>query len=151
MAIVQTMAKWDLRPFCTHDFDSAVFQLMSQDTSRSVRTSHASGSRSIQTEILNFSVNHILQVSCDWILCCDWYALHGAGRQVALWPNPRPCPSVRNRVWPRETTVLYSTEPEGHSHCLFLIMKVKVLLWIFTVSQQLQFPKLCITLMIRDK
>jgi len=39
----------------------------------------------------------------DWILCCDWYALHGAGRQVALWPYPRPFPSVRNRVWPRET------------------------------------------------
>jgi len=30
---------------------------MSQDTSCSVRTSHASGSRSIQTEILNFPVN----------------------------------------------------------------------------------------------
>jgi len=93
----------DLRPFCTRDFDSAVFQLMSQDTSRSVRTSHASGSRSIQTEILNFPVDLILQVSCDCILCCDWYALHSAGRQVALWPNPRPFPSVWNRVWPRET------------------------------------------------
>ena len=92
MAIVQTMAKQDLQPFCTHDFDSAVFQLMSQDTSRSVRTSHASGLRSIQTEILNFPVDHILQVSCDWILCCNWYALHGVGRQVALWPNPRPFP-----------------------------------------------------------
>ena len=33
---------------------------------------------------LNFPVNHILQVSCDWILCCEWYALHGAGRQVAI-------------------------------------------------------------------
>jgi len=77
---------------------------MSQDASCSVRTSHASGSRSIQTEILNFPVNHTLQVSCDWILCCDWYALHGAGRQVALWPYPRLFPSVRNRVWPRETT-----------------------------------------------
>ena len=75
---------------------------MSQDTSHSVRTSHALGSHSIQTEILNFPVNHILQVSCDRILCCDWYALHGAGRQVALWPYPRPFPSVRNRVWPRE-------------------------------------------------
>ena len=73
---------------------------MSQDTSCSVRTSHASGSRSIQTEILNFPVDHILQVSCDWILCCDWYTLHGVGRQVALWPNPRPFPSVWNRVWP---------------------------------------------------
>ena len=52
---------------------------------------------------LNFPVNHILQVSCDWILCCDWYALHDAGRQVALWPYPRPFPSVRNRVWTRET------------------------------------------------
>ena len=47
------------------DFDSAMFQLMSQDTSHSVHTSHASGSRSIQTETLNFPVNHILQVSCD--------------------------------------------------------------------------------------
>ena len=30
---------------------------------------------------LNFPINHIvlLQVSCDWILCCDWYALHGVG------------------------------------------------------------------------
>ena len=28
---------------------------------------------------------------------------HGAGRQVALRPNPRPFPSVRNRVWQRET------------------------------------------------
>jgi len=92
-----------VRPFCTRDFDSAVFQLMSQDTSRSVRTSRASGSRSIQTEILSFPVNHILQVSCDRIQCCDWYALHGAGRQVALWPYPRPFPSVQDRVWPRET------------------------------------------------
>jgi len=80
---------------------------MSQDTSRSVRTSHASGSRSVQTEILNFPVNDILQVSCDGILRCDWCALHGAGRQVALWPNPIPFPSVRNRVWPRETTLPY--------------------------------------------
>ena len=85
------------------DFDSAMFQLMSQDTSHSVCTSHASGSRSIQTEILNFPVNHILQVSCDWKLCCDWYALHGAGQKVALWSYPRPFPSVRNRVWRRET------------------------------------------------
>ena len=47
---------------------------------------------------LNFPVNHILKVdlSCDWILCCDWYALHGAGQQTALWPCPRPFPSVRN-------------------------------------------------------
>jgi len=44
----------DLLPFCTRDFDSAVFQLMSQDTSRSVRPFHASGSCSIQTEIFNF-------------------------------------------------------------------------------------------------
>ena len=51
--------------FLHRDFDSAVVQLMSQDTSRSVRTSHASGSRSIQTEILNFPVDHIRQVSCD--------------------------------------------------------------------------------------
>ena len=43
-----------MRPFCTSDNDSAVIQLMSQDTSRSARTSHASGSRSIQPEILNF-------------------------------------------------------------------------------------------------
>ena len=56
-------------------------------------TSHASRLRSTQTEILNFPVNHILQVSCDWILCCDWYALHGKGRQTALWPCPRPFPS----------------------------------------------------------
>jgi len=66
-------------------------------------TSHASSSHSTQNEILNFPVNHILQVSCDWILCCDWYALHGAGRKTALWPCPRPFPSVQNRVWPRET------------------------------------------------
>jgi len=38
------------------------------------------------------------------MLCCDWYALHGAGQQVALWPYPRPFPSVRNRVWPHETS-----------------------------------------------
>jgi len=52
-------------------------------------------------------IDHVDQVSCDWILCCDWYALHGAGRQAALWPNPRPFPSVRNRVWPRETIPTY--------------------------------------------
>ena len=49
------------------------------------------------------AINHILQVSCDWILCCDWYTLHGTGRQTALWPCPRPFPLVWNRVWPRET------------------------------------------------
>jgi len=92
-----------LATFCTRDFDSAMFHLTSQDTSRSVRTSHASGSCSIQTEIMNFPIHHILQVSCDWILCCNWYTLHGAGQQVALWPYPRPFPSVWNRVWPHET------------------------------------------------
>jgi len=92
-----------LATFLHRDFDSAVFQLISQDTSRSVRTPHASGSHSIQTDFWNFPVNHILLVSCDWILCCDWYALHGAGWQVALWPYPRPFPLARNRVWPRET------------------------------------------------
>ena len=68
------------------------------------RTSHASSPHSTQTEISNFPVNHILQVSCDWILCCDWYALQGVGRQTALWPCPRPFPSVQNRVWPRNTS-----------------------------------------------
>jgi len=63
MAIVQMMAK-------TCNLSAPVisillFQLMSRDTSHSVRTSHASGSCSIQTEILNFPINHILQVSCD--------------------------------------------------------------------------------------
>jgi len=57
-------------------------------------TSHASNSHSTQTEILNFPIN---QVSCSWILCCDWYALHSVWRQTTLWPCPRPFPSV----WPR--------------------------------------------------
>ena len=58
------------------------------------RTSHASNSLSTQTEILNFLVNH---VSCDWILCCDWYTLHGAWWWTTIWPGPRPFPSVRPR------------------------------------------------------
>ena len=71
-------------------------------------TSHASSSHSTQTD---FPVNHILQVSCDWILCCDWYALHDAGRQAALWPCPRPFPSVRNRVWPHKTSLAIALFP----------------------------------------
>ena len=57
-------------------------------------TCHASNSLSTQTEILNSLVN---QVSCDWILCCDWYTLHGAWWWTTIWPCPRPFPSVRPR------------------------------------------------------
>jgi len=67
---------------------STVFQLMTQDTSCSAHFSCFS----TQTEILNFLVN---QVSCDWILCCDWHTLHSAWRWTALWSCPRPFPSVR--------------------------------------------------------
>ena len=39
-----------------------------------------------------------------WLNTVLWLVhLHGAGRQVARWPYPRPFPSVRNRVWPCET------------------------------------------------
>jgi len=47
---------------------------------------------------LKFPINHILQVSCDWIPCCDWYTPHSAGRQTALRPCPRPLPSVQARL-----------------------------------------------------
>ena len=83
--------------------------------SHSARTSHASSLHSTQTEILNFPVNHILQVSCDWILCCDWYTLHSAGQQVTLWPCPRPFPSARNRIWPHETT-----KPTANAKTVFI-------------------------------
>ena len=113
MAIVQTMAKQDLQPFCTHDFDSAVFQLMSQDTSRSVRTSHASGLRSIQAEVLNFPVNHIRYHVTEY---CTVIGTHPTvrgdkllyGHVPDLFPRcgigsgharlPRPYPQ-RERVW----------------------------------------------------
>jgi len=64
-------------------------------------TSHAPSSLSTQAQILNFPINRMLLVSCDWILCCDWYALHGVGQQTAPWPCPRPFPW--NRVWPHKT------------------------------------------------
>ena len=65
-------------------------------------TSHASSLLSTQSGILDFLVNHILQVACDWILCYEWYALHSAGWQTALWP----CHTlVWNGVWPCETSL----------------------------------------------
>jgi len=103
---------------------------MSQDTSRSFHTSHASGSCSIQTEILNFPINHILQVSCDSILCCDWYTLHGAGWQVALWPYPRPFSSVQNRVWPCETML---AEPPCSAEAMY-VRFIAWLSWVHTMQ-----------------
>jgi len=68
---------------------STIFQLMTQDTSCSA---HFSYFKFTLCSKWNFEVN---QVSCDWILCCDWYALHSAWRQTALWPCPGPFPLMR--------------------------------------------------------
>jgi len=44
------MSKLDWGRLCTCYFDSSVFHRMSEYVFRSVRTSHAAGTRSIQTE-----------------------------------------------------------------------------------------------------
>ena len=98
---------------------------MTQDNSRTV---HVSWFKFTLQSSWNFefSVNHILQVSCDWILHCDCYALHGAGAtncsmamsQTALWPC---LPSVQNRVWPCKTT------PSGGAHTVYFHSVVAIM------------------------
>ena len=93
----------DLQPFSLVISISTLFQLMTQDTSQF--TSHASSLLSPPN--WNF-VNHILQVPCDWIRFCDWYALHRAGQQTAQWTCPKPHSprlplTAQNGVWPCET------------------------------------------------
>ena len=76
---------------------------MSQDTSPSVHTSHASGSRSTQTEILTFPVNHLLQVS--WLNSVLWLVrTPRCGATSCSMAKSQTLSSVRNRVWPRETS-----------------------------------------------
>ena len=81
--------------FCTCKFD--FYCVPAHDSTHlllSALLTYLRNSLSTQTEILNFLVN---QVSCDWILCCDWYTLHGAWWWTTIWPCPRPYPSVRPR------------------------------------------------------
>jgi len=73
-----TKVRHDLSALAILIFFTAI-QLMTWDNSHSAHF-HASSSLCTRTDILNFPVNHILQVSCDWVLCCDWYTLHGAGQ-----------------------------------------------------------------------
>ena len=130
MAIVQTMAKYNLRPFCTRNFDSAVFQLMSQDTSRSAHTSHASGSRSIQTEIFNFPVNHILQVSVTEY--CAVIGTHSTVRGDKLLYGQIPDPFPRCGI--------------GSGHARLLPTQVKYEEWTFCLrvhSGQVTSVSLC--------
>jgi len=65
---------------------------MTQDTSRSVHFSRFGMYFPFKLKF-EFPANHILQVSCDWILCCDWYTLHGLGLQTARWPRMSQIPS----------------------------------------------------------
>ena len=41
-------------------------------SSKHVLEPDVESNNSTQTEIFNLPINHILQVSCDWILHCDW-------------------------------------------------------------------------------
>jgi len=89
---VMAITKVRLAIFCTRNFD---FYCVPAHDSRHFLLSillmlliHSL----LKLKFLNFLVN---QVSCDWILCCDWYTLHGAWRWTALWPCLRPFSSVR--------------------------------------------------------
>ena len=118
-------------PFCTRDFD--IYCVPAHDTRHFSLSTLLVLSLSTQTEILNIPVNHILQVSCDWILCCDWYALHGAGRQTALWPCPRPLPSVWSRIWPCETNGV-AAHCNRISYRIFLCVIICKLRWRISVD-----------------
>ena len=66
------------------------------------RTSHVSCSRSTETEILKFSRwSHTSGTM--WLNTVLWLVRTPRCRATtAVWPCPRPFPSVRNRVWPRD-------------------------------------------------
>ena len=136
MTSAMAIAKVRLATFLHSRFRFLLCSSLWLKTLLAQHTSHASSSLSTQTENLNFPVNHILQVSCDWMLCYDWYALHGAGRQTALWPCPRPFPSVRNRVLPRETSLM-----DGDIAYIFIIFKkAKITRWAWIEEVTAEMP-----------
>ena len=64
---------------------------MSQNTSCSVRTSHASGSRSIQMVILNFPINHIRDHVTEYCAVIGMHSMvHGDKLLYGHVPDPFP-------------------------------------------------------------
>ena len=80
--VIQSWRQWWQSQSKTCDLSYSRFQYLLYSSSwlKTLLTQH------------NFPVHHILQVSCDWILCCDWYALLGVGNKTALWPCSDPFP-----------------------------------------------------------